>query len=73
MLKGFAVDALLIVHVEIKAKGGPLRSLRKIRVRYVFVSDTSTAEAVKNNKKRCDFPITFTIKRVQFLLMYRFP
>lgn len=44
------MEALLIVHVELKAKGGPLRSLLKINVRYVFFSDTLMAEEVKNSK-----------------------
>lgn len=72
MLKGIAGMALLIVHVEIKVKAGPLSSLLKIRVRDVFVSDTSTAEGLKNNEKRCDFPNTFAAKQVQSLLMYGF-
>lgn len=72
LLKGIAAKVLLIVHVELKAKGGPLRSLLKINIRYVFVLDTLIVKEVKNNEKCCDFPITFTIKWVQLLLMYGF-
>lgn len=72
LLKGIAGVALLIVHVEIKVKGRPLSSLLKIRVRDVFVSDTSTAEELKNSEKSCDFPNTLTAKQVQSLLMYEF-
>lgn len=72
MLKGIAGVALLIVRVEIKVKGRPLSSLLKIRVRDVFVSDTSTAEELKSNEKRCGFPNTFTAKQVQSSLMCGF-
>jgi len=64
------VEALCIVHVELKAEGGPPRSHLKITVRYVFVS--SMAEEVTDNEKCCDFPIIFSIKWVQLLLMYGF-
>lgn len=56
LLKGISGVALLIVRVEIKIKAGPLSSLLKIRVRDVFVSDTSTVEELKNNEKCLWFP-----------------
>lgn len=72
LLKGIAEAALLIVHIEIKVRAGPLSSLLKIRVRDVFVSDTATAEELESNEKPCDFPKIFTAKQVQSLLMYGF-
>ncbi|KAK2531706.1 Ntf3 [Columba livia] len=44
--QGIAVKVLLIVHVELKAKGGSLRSLLKINIRYVFVLDTLIAKEI---------------------------
>lgn len=51
------MEALLIVHVGITAKEGPLRSLLQFRVRYMFVSDTSMVEEVNNNENAVIFPL----------------